>query len=98
MQQLLTAAEMARWGQYCVQLTQCGWRTWESAEAFLAFSPFLAQRLSVTEVWEWAEVGVALARRAARLIGLGQARGRLGAHLPTGKRARMTPCAARPGA
>ena len=63
MQHTLSAAEMARWSQYCLQLAQCGWRTWESAEVFLTLSPFLAQQRSPT-VWEWAEAGVGLARRS----------------------------------
>jgi hypothetical protein len=65
MPQTLTAAEMERWGQYCLQLAQCGWRTGESTEAFLALSPFLAQQLPMTDVWDWAETGVMLARRSA---------------------------------
>jgi nitric oxide reductase activation protein len=64
MQHTLTAAEMARWSQYCLHLAQCGWRTWESAEVFLTLSPFLAQQLSATALWEWAETGVGLARRS----------------------------------
>jgi nitric oxide reductase activation protein len=64
MQHTLTAAEMARWSQYCLHLAQCGWRTWESAEVFLTLSPFLAQQLSATALWEWAEAGMELARRS----------------------------------
>jgi hypothetical protein len=65
MQQVLAAAEVVRWNQYCQQLAQCGWRTWESAEAFVTLSPFLAQQLAVAELWAWAEEGVLLARRSA---------------------------------
>ena len=65
MQPALAAAEMARWSQYCQQLAQCGWRTWESAEVFVTLSPFLAQQLALADVWVWAEAGIALARRSA---------------------------------
>ena len=65
MQPVLTAAEIARWSQYCQQLAQCGWRTWESAEVFVTLSPFLAQQLALADVWVWAEAGIALARRSA---------------------------------
>jgi nitric oxide reductase activation protein len=65
MQAELTTPEFAQWEQHCLSLTQCGWRTWESAEAFLALSPFLLQQLKVRELWEWAEQGAAMAKRSA---------------------------------
>ena len=57
-----TPTEFAIWSQHCLQLAQSGWRAWESVEAFLQLSPFVQQRLSVNDLWTWAEHGVALAR------------------------------------
>src|SRR5262245_23640507 len=65
LQETLPAADLVRWEQYCLQLAQCGWRTWESAETFVALSPFLVRQLQGTTLWAWAEHGVALAQRSA---------------------------------
>jgi nitric oxide reductase activation protein len=67
MQDTLTAVELLRWGQYCLRLAQCGWRTWESAEAFLGVSPFLVQYCRDTAFWAWAEHGIAMAQHSAEV-------------------------------
>ena len=65
LQPTFTPAEFSRWTEYCVQLAQSGWRTWESADAFLQLSPFLRQRLVTHDLWTWAEHGTMLARYSA---------------------------------
>ncbi len=60
----LSAAEVAHWLAWCERLATCGWRSAESAAAFIRVSPFLLQRLSAAELWPWAEHGEALARTA----------------------------------
>ena len=61
----LSEADMTRWLGWCERLAMCGWRSAESAEAFVRVSPFLLQRLSTTELWRWAEHGEILARASA---------------------------------
>ena len=61
----LSAAELARWLAWCERLATCGWRSAESAEAFVRVSPFLLQRLSAAQLWRWAEHGETLARTSA---------------------------------
>ena len=61
----LSAADMTRWLAWCERLATCGWRSAESAEAFVRVSPFLLQRLSAAQLWQWAEHGEALARTSA---------------------------------
>jgi nitric oxide reductase activation protein len=65
MQEGLQAPDFSQWEHHCVRLAQCGWRTWESAETFVALSPFLIQRLDISELWAWAEQGVAIAKGSA---------------------------------
>ena len=66
-QPAFTPAEFATWTQYCLQLAQSGWRTWECADVFLQLSPLLLQRLAADDLWIWAEHGVALARYSAEV-------------------------------
>ena len=61
----LREADAARWLACCTRLATCGWRSAESAEAFIQVSPFLLQRLSAAQLWQWAEHGEALARASA---------------------------------
>ena len=61
----LSEAEMTRWLGWCERLATCGWRSAESAEAFIRVSPLLLQRLSAAQLWQWAEHGEALARTSA---------------------------------
>ena len=61
----LSAVEVAHWLACCERLATCGWRSAESAEAFIRASPFLLQRSSAAELWQWAEHGAALARASA---------------------------------
>ena len=61
----LSEAEMTRWLAWCGRLATCGWRSAESAEAFIRVSPFLLQRLSAAQLWQWAEHGETLARISA---------------------------------
>src|SRR5262249_26750538 len=67
LQSTFTSAEFAIWTQYCLQLAQSGWRTWECADVFLQLSPLLRQRLTTDDLWTWAEHGVALARYSAEV-------------------------------
>jgi nitric oxide reductase activation protein len=62
-----TSAEFAVWTQYCLQLAQSGWRTWECTDVFLQLSPLLLQHLAADDLWTWAEHGVALARYSAEV-------------------------------
>ena len=61
----LSEADMTRWLRWCERLATCGWRSAESAEAFIRVSPFLLQRLSAAQLWQWAEHGETLARTSA---------------------------------
>ena len=61
----LSDAELARWLAWCERLATCGWRSTESAAAFVRVSPFLLQRLSTEQLWQWAEHGETLARASA---------------------------------
>ena len=61
----LSEAELTRWLAWCERLATCGWRSAESAEAFIRVSPFLLQRLSAAQLWQWAEHGETLARISA---------------------------------
>ena len=61
----LREADVTRWLACCARLATCGWRSAESAEAFIQVSPFLLQRLSAAQLWQWAEHGEALARASA---------------------------------
>ena len=61
----LSEAGLARWLAWCERLATCGWRSAESAEAFVRVSPFLLQRLSAAQLWRWAEHGEALARTSS---------------------------------
>ena len=61
----LSEAELARWLAWCERLATCGWRSAESAAAFVRVSPFLLQRLSSAQLWQWAEHGETLARTSA---------------------------------
>ena len=61
----LSEAEVARWLGWCTRLATCGWRSAESAEAFIQVSPFLLRRLSPAQLWQWAEHGETLARASA---------------------------------
>ena len=61
----LSDAELARWLAWCERLAACGWRSAESAEAFVRVSPFLLRRLPAAQLWQWAEHGEALARTSA---------------------------------
>jgi nitric oxide reductase NorD protein len=65
MQKDLTASQLAQWEQHCLHLAQYGWRTWESADAFIVLSPFLIQHLDVDQMWVWAEYSAALASASA---------------------------------
>lgn len=65
MQSALNAEEFARWLQSCLQVAQSGWRSWESAEAFIQASPFLWQCLAAAQFWQWTEQGQRLARSSA---------------------------------
>lgn len=67
MQVGLSEAELTRWMQYCVQLAQSGWHSWESTGAFVQVSPLLLQRLPVAQLWEWAEHGQRLARTSTEV-------------------------------
>lgn len=67
LQHALTPAEFATWTQHCLRLAQSGWRAWESADAFVQLSPFLQQRLSVHDLWQWAEHGQVLTRYSAEV-------------------------------
>src|SRR5437016_10133092 len=66
-QPVFTPTEFAIWTQHCLQLAQSGWRAWESVDAFVQLSPFLQQRLGASDLWTWAENGVALARHSAEV-------------------------------
>ena len=61
----LSDAEAARWVGCCRRLSTCGWRSAESAEAFVRLSPFLLQRVGVAGLWQWAAHGEDLARASA---------------------------------
>ena len=61
----LPEAEMTRWLAWCERLVTCGWRSAESAAAFVKVSPFLVQRLPAAQLWQWAEHGDSLARTSA---------------------------------
>lgn len=61
----LSEADMARWLTWCTRLATCGWRSAESAEAFIQVSPFLLRRLSAAQLWQWAEHGETLAHVSA---------------------------------
>ena len=61
----LSEAEVTRWLDWCARLATCGWRSAESAEAFIRASPFLLQRLSPAQLWQWAGHGETLARASA---------------------------------
>ena len=61
----LTDAEAARWIDCCRRLSTCGWRSAESAEAFVRASPFLLQRVGAAGLWQWAGYGETLARASA---------------------------------
>ena len=61
----LSETDVTRWLDCCERLATCGWRSAESAEAFVRVSPFLLQRRSVAPLWQWAEHGEELARLSA---------------------------------
>lgn len=61
----LSPQDFAVWAQYCITLSQSGWRAWESAEAFCHVSPFLLQHIEASALWQWAEAGKGLARHSA---------------------------------
>ena len=61
----LSEADLARWLAWCERLATCGWRSAESAAAFVKVSPFLLQRLSAEHLWQWAAHGETLARTSA---------------------------------
>ena len=61
----LSDAGAARWIGCCRRLATCGWRSTESAEAFVRVSPFLLQRVGAAELWQWAAHGETLARASA---------------------------------
>jgi len=61
----LSEAELGRWLAWCERLATCGWRSAESAAAFVKVSPFLVQRLPAAQLWQWAEHGETLARTSA---------------------------------
>ena len=61
----LSEADLARWLAWCERLATCGWRSAESAAAFVKVSPFLLQRLSAAHLWQWAAHGETLARTSA---------------------------------
>ena len=61
----LSGPEVERWLGCCQRLATCGWRSAESAEAFVRVSPFLLQRVTATGLWQWAEHGETLARASA---------------------------------
>ena len=61
----LSDAELARWLAWCERLAACGWRSTDSAAAFVRVSPFLLQRLPAAHLWQWAEHGEILARTSA---------------------------------
>ena len=61
----LSEAEVARWLGWCARLATCGWRSAESAAAFIQVSPFLSRRLPPAQFWQWAEHGETLARASA---------------------------------
>ena len=61
----LSEAELARWLAWCGRLATCGWRSAESAAAFVRVSPFLLQQLPVAQLWQRAEHGETLARTSA---------------------------------
>ena len=67
LQPVLPAEAFERWTYYCLQLARAGWRAWESADAFLQVSPFLYQRMSLADVWAWAEQGLTLTQHAAEV-------------------------------
>ena len=61
----LSDAEVARWVGCCQRLSTCGWRSAESAVAFVQVSPFLLQRVGAAGLWQWAGHGETLARASA---------------------------------
>ena len=61
----LSEAGLARWLAWCERLATCGWRSADSAAAFVKVSPFLVQRLPAAQLWQWAEHGEILARTSA---------------------------------
>ena len=61
----LSGAGAARWIGCCHRLASCGWRSAESAEAFVRVSPFLLQRVGAAGLWQWAAHGETLARASA---------------------------------
>ena len=61
----LSEAQVERWIGCCQKLATCGWRSAESAEAFVRVSPFLLQRTGSAGLWQWAEHGETLARASA---------------------------------
>ena len=61
----LSEKQVTRWVGCCQRLSTCGWRSTESAEAFVRVSPFLLQRIGAEGLWKWAEHGETLARTSA---------------------------------
>lgn len=61
----LSDTEAARWVNCCQRLATCGWRSAESAAAFVQASPFLLRRLDAAGLWHWADHGESLARVSA---------------------------------
>ena len=61
----LSTTEVEHWIGCCRQLSTCGWRSSESAEAFVRVTPFLLQRIGAAGLWRWAEHGETLARTSA---------------------------------
>ena len=61
----LSEADLARWLAWCERLATCGWRSTDSAAAFVKVSPFLVQRLPAAQLWQWAAHGETLARASA---------------------------------
>lgn len=65
MEQLCNATELQNWAEHCLRLAQSGWRTWESADAFVQQSPWLARHLGLAGLCTWAEQGHILSCHSA---------------------------------